>query len=191
MKKTLIAMALISTFSLSMNVSYAEESVKKINSESSVQLQDPDSITKENLENEENGDKNFSISNIIDEMKNKDISAEDVTAYTNEVKNKINESMVSYFNEIKSSMKILTADNSVASEDIKKRVSALDDKITKTIQSFNEDDKDQKIKDDFQSISQDYIKIIQDYKLQIENKIKEKNIEIKKINDAEKTSSSK
>lgn len=191
MKKTLIAMALISTFSLSMNVSYAEESVKKINSESSVQLQDPDSITKENLENEENGDKNFSISNIIDEMKNKDISAEDVTAYTNEVKNKINESMVSYFNEIKSSMKILTADNSVASEDIKKRVSALDDKITKTIQSFNEDDKDQKIKDDFQSISQDYIKIIQDYKLQIENKIKEKNIEIKKINDVEKTSSSK
>ncbi len=194
MKKTLIALTLLSTISLSLNVAYAEEDVKTItNNEQTNQLQDPDSsnVVSDNTVEEGSKDKKFNISNIIDEMKNKDISTEDISEYTGDIKNKINESMVSYFNEIQSSLKILTADNSVASDDIKSRVSALNDKINDTIKSFNDGDKEQKIKDDFQSISQDYIKIIKDYKVQIDNKIQEKKEELKKVNEPQKTSSSK
>lgn len=194
MKKTLIALTLLSTISLSLNVAYAEEDVKTItNNEQTNQLQDPNSsnVVSDNTVEEGSKDKKFNISNIIDEMKNKDISTEDISEYTGDIKNKINESMVSYFNEIQSSLKILTADNSVASDDIKSKVSALNDKINDTIKSFNDGDKEQKIKDDFQSISQDYIKIIKDYKVQIDNKIQEKKEELKKVNEPQKTSSSK
>lgn len=192
MNKKIIATVLFSIISFSGNVVYAaENAVDTINTASDQQnknekLSDPDS-TSTSVDNESNSkDKKFDISNIIDEVKNKDISSDDINNYTVDIKNKINESMVSYFNEIQSSMKILSDDNSVATDDIKKRVSSLNDKINDTIKSFNQGETDQKIKDQFQSISQEYIQIIKDYKVELEKRIKEKNDELEKINDVSK-----
>lgn len=192
MNKKIIATVLFSIISFSGNVVYAaENAVDTIKTASDQQdknetLSDPDS-TSASVDNESNSkDKKFDISNIIDEVKNKDISSDDINNYTVDIKNKINESMVSYFNEIQSSMKILSDDNSVATDDIKKRVSSLNDKINDTIKSFNQGETDQKIKDQFQSISQEYIQIIKDYKVELEKRIKEKNDELKKINDVSK-----
>lgn len=192
MNKKIIATVLFSIISFSGNVVYAaENAVDTINTASDQQdknetLSDPDS-TSVSVDNESNSkDKKFDISNIIDEVKNKDISSDDINNYTVDIKNKINESMVSYFNEIQSSMKILSDDNSVATDDIKKRVSSLNDKINDTIKSFNQGETDQKIKDQFQSISQEYIQIIKDYKVELEKRIKEKNDELEKINDVSK-----
>lgn len=192
MNKKIIATILFSIISFSGNVVYAaENAVDTINTASDQQdknetLSDPDS-TSASVDNESNSkDKKFDISNIIDEVKNKDISSDDINNYTVDIKNKINESMVSYFNEIQSSMKILSDDNSVATDDIKKRVSSLNDKINDTIKSFNQGETDQKIKDQFQSISQEYIQIIKDYKVELEKRIKEKNDELEKINDVSK-----
>lgn len=192
MNKKIIATVLFSIISFSGNVVYAaENAVDTINTASDQQdknetLSDPDS-TSASVDNESNSkDKKFDISNIIDEVKNKDISSDDINNYTVDIKNKINESMVSYFNEIQSSMKILSDDNSVATDDIKKRVSSLNDKINDTIKSFNQGETDQKIKDQFQSISQEYIQIIKDYKVELEKRIKEKNDELEKINDVSK-----
>lgn len=192
MNKKIIATVLFSIISFSGNVVYAaENAVDTIKTASDQQdknetLSDPDS-TSASVDNESNSkDKKFDISNIIDEVKNKDISSDDINNYTVDIKNKINESMVSYFNEIQSSMKILSDDNSVATDDIKKRVSSLNDKINDTIKLFNQGETDQKIKDQFQSISQEYIQIIKDYKVELEKRIKEKNDELKKINDVSK-----
>lgn len=192
MNKKIIATVLFSIISFSGNVVYAaENAVDTINTASDQQnknekLSDPD-LTSTSVDNENNSkDKKFDISNIIDEVKNKDISSDDINNYTVDIKNKINESMVSYFNEIQSSMKILSNDNSVATDDIKKRVSSLNEKINDTIKSFNQGETDQKIKDQFQSISQEYIQIIKDYKVELEKRIKEKNDELEKINDVSK-----
>lgn len=162
MKKILLMLSIFCMGGMSNFSVFAESNSPTSVNEKAVQSNAPSPISSDSKEDQ--------LSTIINEMKNKNISDEDMVNYSKSIKSKLNESMVAYFNEIKGSTDLIINDKTgVSDDDMKKRAESLNSQIDETVSQFNDGAKDQLVQQSFQNISQQYIQLIKDYKEKIDN----------------------
>lgn len=123
----------------------------------------------------DNGQKEDKISVIIEEIKQKNLTVDDFVQYGNTIKDKMNESMVGYFNEIDASLELLKENTKDLNIQMDKKIDDLKSKINKSINDFNKNTDQEELRKNFEDISKSYIEIMKEYKLKLEEKIKDQN----------------
>lgn len=123
----------------------------------------------------DNGQKEDKISVIIEEIKQKNLTVDDFVQYGNTIKDKMNESMVGYFNEIDASLELLKENTKDLNIQMDKKIDDLKSKISKSINDFNKNTDQEELRKNFEDISKSYIEIMKEYKLKLEEKIKDQN----------------
>lgn len=117
-------------------------------------------------------DKQDQVNQIFEDMKNKDITLEDLREYSNNLKNKMAEGVVNYFNEIESSLELILSDGENISDNLKDKAVKLKEQIAKTVEGFNLSESQENFRNEFEKISNQYVEIMKEYKEVLEDKIK-------------------
>lgn len=117
-------------------------------------------------------DRQDQVNQIFEDMKNKDITLEDLREYSNNLKNKMAEGVVNYFNEIESSLELILSDGENISDNLKDKAVKLKEQIAKTVEGFNLSESQENFRNEFEKISNQYVEIMKEYKEVLEDKIK-------------------
>lgn len=155
MKKTLLSILFLGVFSVSVNAENIEIEMKEKGQEE---------VTLENK-----------INNIFEVVKEQKISQEDIKNYTVELENKMNESVVSYFNEIETSLDVLNEHKESMTKELEDKIISLKESIKTTVDDFNKKESNIELIKSLNDITEKHIDIMNEYKIKIEEKIKEHN----------------
>ena len=133
---------------------------------------------------------NDKMAEIVMDMKENNITQDDINKYSKNLTDKINMSIVDYFNQTLKSLDMIDKNKDIISDDLKDKSASLRKDISGAIDDFNKTSDQQKLNDNFEKISTQYISTIKDYKDQLDKKAdeisNEKNSLIKSQNDLNK-----